>query len=65
LSQSTTTATPATYTVAEAAQLLGVHEQTVRAAIAHGDLPVLRLGRRQLIPRAQLDELLAPKRTTP
>jgi len=56
--QSTTDATPATYTVAETARLLGVHEQTVRAAIAHGELPVVRIGRRQLVARAVLERLL-------
>jgi len=56
---STTDATPATYTVAEVAELLGVHVQTVRAAIAHGELPAIALGRRRLVSRAVVERLLA------
>lgn len=52
------TTTPATYTVTEVAELLGVHVQTVRAAIAHGELPVIALGRRRLVSRAVVERLL-------
>jgi excisionase family DNA binding protein len=49
---------PATVTVAEAAQLLGVHEKTARRAVKNGGIPSLRVGRRVLIPRRQLLALL-------
>jgi len=45
--------------VREAAFLLGCHPHTVRHAIARGDLPAARLGRRVLVPRAAVERLLA------
>jgi excisionase family DNA binding protein len=53
-----TRAEPLTYSIREAAFCLGVHELTVRAAIARGDLRTVRLGRRVLIPRTAIAELL-------
>ena len=46
-------------TIGEAAQLLGVHRETLRAAIDRGEVPAARLGRRWLIPIAALDDLLS------
>ena len=46
--------------VAEAARLLGVSDRTVRRAVARGDLPHRRVGRRLLIER---EALTGPDRT--
>jgi excisionase family DNA binding protein len=48
----------AVVTVAQAASVLGVDVRTVSRAVQVGELPVLRLGRRILIPRLRLLELL-------
>jgi excisionase family DNA binding protein len=55
----------ATLTLDEAADLLGVHRQTVGAAIRRGELPVLHVGRRVLIPVDALRRLLACGDTKP
>lgn len=44
----------AVVTVAEVADLLGVDSRTVSRAMANGDLPGLRVGRRLLVPRLPL-----------
>ncbi len=49
---------PAVYTIAEAAARLGIHRQTLRAAIERGDVRAVRIGRRWLVPVAAIDELL-------
>lgn len=49
-----------TLSVKETADLLGVHASTVRDAIAAGQIPCLRVGRRQLIPTARLAEMIGP-----
>jgi excisionase family DNA binding protein len=54
-----------TYTVPEAAQLLGVSRGVAYEAARTGELPVVRLGTRLLVPRARLEALLegsAPQR---
>ena len=48
-----------TLTIADAAARLGVHRQTLRAAIERGDVRAVRIGRRWLVPLAAIDELLA------
>ena len=55
------TTAPSTYTVDEAAALLGVSRLTIYAAVRRNDtpFPVFRVGDRVLIPRAALDRLLA------
>lgn len=49
-----------TYSVTEAAELLGVHRETAYLQIAAGTfpVPVIRVGRQMKIPRAILDGLL-------
>jgi len=49
-----------TYSVTEAAELLGIHRETAYLQIAAGTfpVPVIRVGRQMKIPRAVLDELL-------
>jgi excisionase family DNA binding protein len=46
-------------TVRETAQVLRVSEPTVYKGIRQGRIPSLRLGDRHLIPRVQLNRLLA------
>jgi excisionase family DNA binding protein len=57
----TTTKRPdrATYSVSEAAALLGVSLGTAYKAVRSGSLPVIQVGGRYLIPREALDRLLA------
>lgn len=47
-----------TYTVPEAAELLGVSRGVAYEAARTGELPTIRLGRRLLVSRARLMELL-------
>jgi len=47
-----------TLTVEDAAKLLGISRGSAYAAARRGELPVLRVGRRLLVPRARLLELL-------
>lgn len=55
----TQTESPAVLTVAEAAKLLRICENTCYAAVARGELPARRVGRRLLIPRDALERFLA------
>lgn len=48
----------ATLTVAEAAQALGVNPATIYRQVKAGDLYAIRLGRRVVIPRWVVDQLL-------
>lgn len=43
----------------EAARLLGVHAGTVRAAVARGDLPGIRLGSTTFVSRVALLRLIS------
>jgi len=45
-------------TVTEAGQILGVGRSAAYDAVARGDLPSIRLGRRLLVPTAGLRRLL-------
>lgn len=47
-----------TFSVAEAAEALGVTPPTVYRAIGRGDLPHLRIGRRIVVPKIALLRLL-------
>lgn len=47
-----------TRTVVEAADVIGVHHLTLRKAIARGEIRAVRVGRRVLIPKAELDRFL-------
>lgn len=46
------------YTIEETAELLGVGRSTAYDAARRGELPVVRLGRRILVPREALHQLL-------
>jgi excisionase family DNA binding protein len=48
-----------TWTVTEAAQLLGISRASAYEAAHRGDLPVRVIGRRMLVPRVALLRLLA------
>jgi len=56
-----------TLTVEEAAKLLGVSRGSAYGAVRSGELPVVRLGRRLLVPRQALERMLAetPKEAAP
>lgn len=46
------------YSVKEVADMLGVHENTVHRLIARGEIEAVKLGRRILIPKQHINELL-------
>ena len=47
------------YTVTQAAEMLGISRAFAYELVARGDLPVIRLGRRRLVPKVALAELVA------
>jgi excisionase family DNA binding protein len=53
------TTNPATMTVSQAATVLGISRSSAYECVRHGSIPSIRLGRRIVIPRRALDELLA------
>jgi excisionase family DNA binding protein len=48
-----------TLNVSEAGALLGVSRGTAYSLAKSGQIPVVRLGKRMLVPRAQFERLLA------
>ncbi len=50
--------TRATMTVEEAARIVGISRSAAYRAVATGQLPSIRVGRRLLVPTAKLDQLL-------
>jgi excisionase family DNA binding protein len=50
--------TPAVFTVCEVAKILRIGKISAYQAIARGDVPCIRIGRRILIPRHALDQIL-------
>jgi excisionase family DNA binding protein len=49
---------PATMTVEQAGRLLGISRRSAYRAAHAGQIPVIRLGRRMLVPVGKLEELL-------
>jgi excisionase family DNA binding protein len=47
-----------TYTVGEVARLLGLSRGSAYEAVAAGEIPSIRIGRRLLVPRAALHRML-------
>ncbi|MBU6215103.1 MAG: helix-turn-helix domain-containing protein [Acidobacteria bacterium] len=47
-----------TVTVEEAAQMLGISRSTAYECVRRGELRALRFGRRLVVPRAALEELI-------
>ncbi len=54
---------PPTLTMEKAAEILGISRRSAYRAASTGELPVLRLGRRLLVPTARLLELLGMQPT--
>jgi excisionase family DNA binding protein len=54
----TTSVLPATYTIDEYAQKLGVGRNTAYEAAHRGEIPVIKIGKRLLVPRAAGDKML-------
>ena len=50
---------PATVKVEEAARILGIGRQTAYELARQGKLPVLRLGKRLVVPKVALERMLA------
>jgi excisionase family DNA binding protein len=50
---------PATLTVEQAGELLGISPRSAYRAVAAGHLPVIRLGRRLLVPTTHLERMLS------
>jgi len=48
-----------TYTVPEAGRLLGIGRGQAYEAVARGEIPAIRFGKRLVVPRAALERLLA------
>ena len=48
-----------TLNVKEVAALLGISENLTRAAIDSGEIPSMKIGRRILIPRIALEQMIA------
>lgn len=51
-----------TYSCKEACKLLGLSKNSLYAACSRGEIPCLRIGKRLLIPKAQLERLLLGNR---
>jgi len=47
-----------TLTIGEAAKLLGIGRQLAYDKVKTGEIPVLKIGRRLLVPKAALEKLL-------
>ena len=54
-----------TLTVEEAARELGIGRGSADEAVRRGEIPVVRIGRRLLVPRVALDRLLAESLSRP
>ena len=57
-SESTTAARPLVLTVEEASRLLGISRAHAYELVARGELAHIRLGRRVVVPRRAIDELI-------
>jgi excisionase family DNA binding protein len=47
-----------TLTVEETAKMLGIGRNSAYEAVARGEIPVIRVGKRLLVPKAALEKLL-------
>ncbi len=59
------TITPEVLTVDEAAALLRISRGSAYEAVRKGQIPTIKIGRRLLVPRARLEELLAKGNDAP
>ena len=53
---------PLCYSVPETARLLGLGRNAAYEAIKRGEIPAIRIGGRVLVPRVQLEKMLAEDR---
>jgi excisionase family DNA binding protein len=51
-------------TVEEAGEVLGISRSLAYAAVSDGSIPSIRVGRRILVPAAELNALLGPRTKT-
>ena len=58
-----TNAAPETMTIPAAAKRLGVGRNQAYQAAARGEIPVIRIGKRWLVPTGALDRMLSGKTT--
>lgn len=56
---STTNSSSVTMTVTETANVLGIHRPSAYECVRLGAIPSIRLGRRIVVPRRAVEELLA------
>lgn len=57
---------PQTFSVEEAGEILGISRSSAFQAAANGQLPVIRIGKRLLVPRSSLEAILgAPVKNDP
>jgi excisionase family DNA binding protein len=54
-----------TFSVPEAAEILGIDRNSGYAAAKKGELPTIRIGKRLLVPKAALARLLESTRHSP
>jgi excisionase family DNA binding protein len=47
-----------TFSVTETARILGIGRNSAYEAVARGEIPVIRVGKRLLVPKAALEKLL-------
>lgn len=52
-----------TLTVSETARILGIGRNSAYGAISRGEIPVIRVGKRLLVPKAALETMLGCTRT--
>ena len=52
-----------TFTVEETAKILGIGRNSAYEAVARGEIPVIRVGKRLLVPKAALEKLLSGNQT--
>lgn len=48
-----------TFTVEQAARIMGIGRNSAYEAIRRGEIPVLRIGRRLLVPKKALEDMLS------
>ena len=51
-----------TFTVEETAKILGIGRNSAYEAVARGEIPVIRVGKRLLVPKAALMKMLETAR---
>lgn len=54
-----------TLTISEVGEILGIGRNSAYEAAQRGDFPVLRVGKRFLVPKAALEKFLAEVKTKP